>query len=177
MDLTIIEKMSHTDLKKYVEFLLWHYRVIDGFWFLFVSDDFDQEAAERVNERVWAKAGELAAKDFIRRFEIGGGLSGFVAALRLFPWCIITGFDIEERNDEVIISVPSCPPQVARKKRGLPEFSCKCMHQGEFEHFAKVIDPRIKVECEFAPPDQHPADLYCRWHFTINNSFSDPLPV
>lgn len=169
MDLTVIEEMSHSDLKKYVEFLLWHYRVIDGFWFLFVSGDFDQRSAERINERVWAKAGELAAKDFLRRFQIGRGLSGFVKALRLFPWSMITGFSIEEREDEVIISVPSCPPQVARQKRGLPEFACKCMHQGEFEQFAKVIDPRIRVVCEFAPPDPRPFGLYCRWHMTMSD--------
>jgi hypothetical protein len=47
MDMSIIDKMSHADLKKYVEFLLWHYRVVDGFWFLFVFDDFDQQAAEK----------------------------------------------------------------------------------------------------------------------------------
>jgi hypothetical protein len=167
MDLAVINNMNHADLKKYVEFLLWHYRVIDGFWFLFVSEDFDQQAAERINERVWAKAGELAAKDFLNRFPIEGGLPGFVKATRLYPWCIISGYRIEERDDEAILSVPSCPPQVARKKRGLPEFSCKAMHQGEFERFAKVIDPRIQVACEFAPPDPHPEGLFCRWHFTI----------
>ena len=85
MDMSMIDKMSHADLKKYVEFLLWHYRVIDGFWFLFVSDDFDQQAAEKINERVWAKAGELAARDFQKRFQIENGLTGFVKALKLFP--------------------------------------------------------------------------------------------
>ena len=170
MDLSTIDKMSHPELKKYVEFLLWHYRVIDGFWFLFVSEDFNQQAAERINERVWSKAGELAAKDFLKRFDIGDGLSGFVKALKLFPWCFIIGFDIEERGDEVILSVPSCAPQVARKKKGLPEFSCKEMHYGEFKNFAEVIDSRIQVACEFAPPDAHPEELFCRWRFTIKES-------
>lgn len=156
MDLSTINKMSHLDLKKYVEFLLWHYRVIDGFWFLFVSENFDQQVAERINERVWGKAGELAAKDFLKRFDIGNGLSGFVKALKLFPWCIIIGYDMEEKDDEVILSVPSCAPQVARKNKGLPEFSCKEMHRGEFERFAKVIDNRIQVTCDFAPPRSTP---------------------
>jgi hypothetical protein len=167
MDLSMIDKMSHADLKKYVEFLLWHYRVIDGFWFLFVSDDFNQQAAEKINERVWAKAGELAARDFQKRFQIENGLTGFVKALKLFPWCMIIGYDMEEKDDEVILSVPSCAPQVARKKKGLPEYSCKEMHRGEFERFAKVIDDRIQVTCDFAPPDPHPEELFCRWRFTM----------
>ena len=29
MDLTVFEKMKEPDLRKYIEFLLWHYRV-DG---------------------------------------------------------------------------------------------------------------------------------------------------
>jgi hypothetical protein len=168
MDLTVIEKMTPAELKKYVEFLLWHYRVIDGFWFLFVSDDFGQQAAERINERVWSKAGELAAKDFLTRFKIGRGLQGFVTALKLFPWAVISSYEFEERDDEIILTVPACPPQVARKKRGLPEFCCKNMHRGEFEQFAKIIDKQIRVTCEFAPPDPHPTELFCRWHFTMD---------
>lgn len=168
MELSAIQKMDEKELKSYVEFLLWHYRVIDGFWFLFVSDEYGQQAAERINERVWAKAAELAAQDLIKRFTIKDkGLGGFVKALKLFPWHILIGYEIQEGENEVLISVPVCTPQVARLKRGLSEFSCKAMHQGEFKKFARVIDDRIRVECVFAPPDPHPPDLFCKWRFTL----------
>jgi len=167
MDLAVIEKMSHADLKKYVEFLLWHYRVIDGFWFLFVEDDFGKQAAEIVNEMVWAKAAELAAKGVVNRFEIEKGLSGLAKALRLYPWCLIIEYNVEEKDNEVLVSIPSCAAQLARKKKGLPEFSCKEMHLGQFESFVRGIDSRIRVTCEFAPPDPHPDELFCRWHFKM----------
>ena len=37
MDLKIFEKMDAPELKNYIHFLLWHYRVMDAFWFLSVA--------------------------------------------------------------------------------------------------------------------------------------------
>lgn len=174
MDLSFWDDLDEAGRRDYLEFLLWHYRVADAFWFIRVEETHGLAEAERLNERVWGKCGELGARRLKERFGTGGGLSGFVRALRLFPWCILVGYDIQERDHEVCITVADCPAQQGRLKHGLGEYACKEMHRAEFSRFARAVDPAIRTECVYAPPDPHPAGTFCKWRFTLVSEADEP---
>ena len=171
MDMEAFDDMDRSQLRGYIEFLLWHYRVMDSFWYIYISKMFDEPTADRLNERVWGRIPAMAARDLLERYDIAErGLEGFVKALRLWPWHILVGYDIKQSAEEVMISVPSCPTQQARLKRGLDEYDCREMHRREFESFAHEIDERIQVNCLFAPPDPHPQDMFCQWRFSLKDA-------
>jgi hypothetical protein len=168
MDTRALDELPEPEVRRYLEFLLWHYRVVDAFWFLQVTEAFDQTTAERLNEEVWERAGRLGAKAIRERFGFQAtGLRGLVEAQRLYPWAILIGYRFEEQEDQVLLSVPSCPVQEARLKRGLGEYACREMHCREFAAFAREVDPRLQVECLFAPPEPRRDGRFCQWRFTL----------
>jgi len=162
------DKMDREELRKYLDFLMRNYRLVDAFWYIYLEEEHGSETANRFNERVWERIGELSARDILKRFEIQDkGLDGLVKAIRYYPWTIIVGYQIERNPDEILLSVPNCPTQISRLRRQLGEYDCREMHRREFVSFSHVVDPAIMVECLHAPPDPHPPDRFCQWRFTV----------
>ncbi len=164
METNFLKTLEKEELVAVANSLLWQYRVIDAFWFINVENQFGLSRAEAINTEVWKKVGQLAARDIKKRFNIEEkGLKGFLKAMNYYSWKLMDCFQIEETGGELIATSDRCPAQMGRLRHGMGEYACKEMHFHEFDTFAKEIDPAIQVECVFAPPDDHPADLFCKW--------------
>ena len=80
MNLEIFKSMPKEELLSYLEFLLWHYRSVDSFWFLSVEETHGRKNAEKLNGKVWAREGPLTIRDLKQRFDISEkGLKGTLA--------------------------------------------------------------------------------------------------
>lgn len=164
-----ITPFDNEELRPYIEFMLNQLRKADGFWFLGVENTVGYDAAIKMNEEIWQTMGKVTAREIRGKFSIREkGLKGLSRFFRYFPWAMITGYEIEERDDEIIVSVPHCPSQEARLAKGMGEYSCKQMHLLFFTSIIGELDGDLKVECLFAPPDLHTVDLFCKWRFTMD---------
>ena len=60
-----------------------------------------------------------------------------------------------------------CRVQVARNRKGLPDFPCRQVGEIEYSYFAETIDPRIKTQCIFCLDVCETVDAFCRWEFVL----------
>lgn len=141
----------------------------DGVWFRTVEDDYDMDTSKRCNDICWTRYAPLEAamiKSFLQLPQ-HSGLDGLEQALNFRLYAQINKQTIERSGDELILHMVRCLVQTTRKRKGLPDHSCKSAGVIEFPAFARMIDSRIKTECISCPPDEHPKGWFCAWRFYI----------
>jgi hypothetical protein len=73
------------------------------------------------------------------------GIDAVIEALSYNPWSAITKYVVQKEKDRTVLSVPICPPQIARQKHRKNEFLCKNMHLMFFANFAKTRAPSCQT--------------------------------
>jgi len=142
--------------------------VNDGVWFQTIEKNEGLNEAKRCNDSCWAHFSPFEAHTIKERLGLSEspGLAGLKRALGFRVYASINVQSIvEETENSFVFQMNECRVQVARKRKGLPDYPCKSAGLVEYAYFARSIDARIKTQCIGCPPDEHPDDWYCAWRF------------
>jgi len=142
---------------------------VDGLYFLGIEAKFGTEAATEIDAECWKTMAILEAKSLRKLFQIEGNvdLTTLMFLLRNTSWALDhqENKEIEITPTKAILRIVKCRTQEARLRKGLGEFPCKKVRYGYLKNFAQTLNPNIEVACKVCPPDKHPPDIWCEWHF------------
>ncbi len=144
----------------------------DGLWFQAVENEFGMQAALDMDRQAWKFFTQIEAKRIMGRFSIepGGGIDALEKALQYRLYARINEQEIYRVDHRTLrFEMKECRVQVARERKGLPDFPCKSVGIVEYAYFAYSIDPRIRTEVIFCPPDLRPEGCYCTWQFSLQD--------
>ena len=168
-DKELIEKIPKDKLADFVFMHLRDMWAVDGFYYLFIEEEYGTEVATEIDRRVWEVMGKIEARKIKKLFDItGNSISDVLKALSYSGWSMdLEDKKIEEKEGVGIVRNVKCRVQNTRKTKGLSEFGCKPVRWGFLKSFAKEFNSDIEVECNVCPPDEHTDDLWCEWIFKL----------
>ncbi len=162
--------MKEEDLLKIMETVAKMWIANDGMWFLNVEKLRDMNDAKRCNDSCWCWFSPFEAYSIKRVLNLPerGGLEALKKALKFRVYAFLNVQEIKEPNENTLeFYMKQCRVQVARKRKGLPDYPCKSAGLVEYARFAQYIDERIETECIGCPPDEHPEEWFCAWRFHL----------
>jgi hypothetical protein len=155
---------------KLIEVMMFNNRNIwrvDGLYFLGIEKRFGTDAAAETDAEVWKIMGTLEARNLkgilnLKEFSV----DTVMEALRYTSWALDQHQKVVTvENGTGILKILNCRTQLARLRKGLPEFPCKQVRHNYLANFAREINPQIQCKCVFCPPDGHSGEVWCEWHF------------
>ena len=166
----MFDELSKETLLKIIDAYAKAWQAMDGAYFLALEKKYGIDVAIDMDKEAWRLFSPIEAKRIMKEFDIqqNGGLDSLDKALMFRVYARLNKQSSERVDDKTLIfKMNECRVQVARNRKGLPDFPCKQVGMIEYEEFAKTIDPRIKTRCIACPPDPHPDEYYCAWEFTL----------
>jgi len=142
----------------------------DGLWFQAVEAAHGMSAAIDADRAAWERFTVIEAKRIMARLGIepGGGISALLRCLEQRLYARLNTQEAAEVSDtRAVFMMRECRVQVARKRKGLPDFPCKSVGLVEYTEFARTVDPRIRTRCITCPPDDHGEGVWCAWEFSL----------
>ena len=166
----MFDELPRDQLLKIIDAYAKAWQAMDGAYFLALEKKFGMETAIEMDKEAWKTFSPIEAQRIMREFDISpnGGLKALEKALGYRVYATLNKQFIEWVNQNTLhFTMNECRVQVARNRKGLPDFPCRQVGEIEYRYFAETIDPRIKTRCIFCPPGEHPENAYCKWEFTL----------
>jgi len=145
----------------------------DGVWFQAVEFTQGMDEAKACNDAAWGNFSPYEAIRIKKMLGLGvsPGLDGLKQAFNFRLYTDVNKQSISNETDSGFdFYMNECRVQLARKRKGLDDYPCKSGGLIEYTTFAATIDKRIKTRVIGCPPDKHPAEWFCGWHFYIEKS-------
>ena len=142
----------------------------DGVWFQAVEFSETMIEAKACNDAAWSHFSPYEAIRIKSLLGLGEnpGLEGLKKAFNYRLYSDVNKQSVANETDNSFdFYMNECRVQVARKRKGLDDYPCKSAGIIEYSTFAATIDSRIKTKVISCPPDKHPEEYYCGWHFYI----------
>ncbi len=144
----------------------------DGVWFQAVEFNENMALAKSCNDAAWSHFSPFEALRIKNLLGLGErpGLEGLKQALQFRLYADVNKQSVANETDTSFdFFMNECRVQLARKRKGLDDYPCKSAGIIEYTTFASTIDPRIKTRVIACPPDKHPEDWFCGWHFYLED--------
>ncbi len=141
----------------------------DGIWFQAVEQAEGMDSAKAINDACWSHFAKMEAFKIKRLLDMGDrpGLEGLEQALRLRIYSSINAHSVKWDDDGIQYTMTECRVQSTRRRKGMEDYPCKSAGMVEYSQFSSAIDPRIKMECLWCPPDRLCDQDFCSWKFYL----------
>ncbi len=144
---------------------------LDGFWYLTVMNEFNEETATKYDISVWEKQSRYEIKRITELLNIRErDIPAFFKWLQFNPFNWNMDHKLEPKSsNHGIWTVYKCPTLEALKKegKGRDGYFCSTVELSIFETFARNFNPDIKVKYLKLPPRPEEEGICCLWEFFI----------
>ena len=167
--MSAIDELSREQLLELTRHFAKNWLAHDGLWFQAVERAHGLDHAIELDAEAWRRFSPLEARRIKQLLGLGDrpGLEGLRQALEYRLYAVLNRQSSVLEGGVLRFYMNDCRVQSARVRKGLPDFPCKQVGLVEYQTFAETIDSRITTRCLACPPDEHPAEYFCGWEFSI----------
>jgi len=163
-----LERLPKKTLIELIKMYSRNWLTVDGLWFSGVEERYGLDAAMELDIRMWQIGSKIEAKRIKRQLSLkGGGIGDVLRVIDLMSWAPSFGYEYDLMRNRAVWTCRRCPPQEQRAKTGKVEFPCQSTFDACFNNVIQLVDPRVRVSCNFCPPGPHPDDAWCQWEFSL----------